>query len=299
MKRIMQIVPALCLSLILVGTAVAQDWEKIEFKSDELAPGLWVVYGAGGNHVLASGPDGPLLIDADYTEMGEKLLAKVHELAGDGPLRVIDTHWHFDHAGGNRTFRAAGATLIAHKNVRDRMIAGLHLAVIDETIPPAEAIDLPDITFDTELTIHLGEEAVSVFHVPAAHTSGDAVVHFPTANVIHSGDIVFNCGYPFIDVNDGGSIDGMIVAVKAILERCDDETQIVPGHGPVADQAGLKVYLGLLEGFREAVAGAKADGMSLEEVLASTVTAKLDEEWGKRMFPPEAFKELVYRTLPD
>ena len=129
--------------------------------------------------------------------------------------------------------------------------------------------------------------------------SGDVVVHFHQANVIHTGDIVFFCGYPFIDLNAGGGIDGIISAVGNILELCDEKTQIVPGHGPVTDRVGLETYLDILEEFRSAIAEAKAQGMSLEEVLASDVTSEVDQQWGKNMFPPEAFKEMVYRSLPD
>lgn len=297
MKRVNPV--ALALFLLLPAAGAAQDWDKIEFQAEELAPALWMVHGAGGNHVLAAAPDGAVLVDADYAEMGDKLLATVQELAGEVPLRVIDTHWHFDHVGGNQTLREAGAFVIAHQNVRNRMIAGQHLAVIDETIPPAADTALPDLTFTSSLTMHLGEQMVTVFHVPSAHTNGDAVVTFQPANVIHTGDVVFYCGYPFIDLNAGGTIDGVILAVKTILGLCDENTKIVPGHGPATDRAGLETYLGLLQGFRGAVAKAKADGMSLDEVLASTVTAELDAEWGRRMFPPEAFKELVYRSLPD
>ncbi|TFG49069.1 MAG: MBL fold metallo-hydrolase [Gemmatimonadales bacterium] len=299
MCPIRRIAMLLCLALVLAMPAGAQDWDKVEFLSLELAPSMWMLYGAGGNHVLAAGPEGLLLIDADYAEVSDKLLAKVRELGGEGPLRVIDTHWHFDHVGGNQALREAGAELIAHRNVRRRMITGQHLAVIDHDQPPAEPAALPVLTFTDTLTLHRGPETVTVFHVPAAHTDGDAVIHFHQANVIHTGDVVFFCGYPFIDLNAGGGIDGIIAAVKNILALCDEKTQIVPGHGPSTDKAGLETYLGLMEGFRDLVAQAKARGMSLEEVLASDLTADLDQEWGKKMFPPEAFKELVYRSLPD
>ena len=123
MYRIMKVVWVMCLALILAGQAVAQDWDKVEFQSTELAPGMWMIFGAGGNHVLAAGPEDVLLIDADYGQVSDKLLAMVRELAGEGPLRVVDTHWHFDHVGGNEALREAGAQLIANQNVRRRMMA--------------------------------------------------------------------------------------------------------------------------------------------------------------------------------
>ena len=125
-------------ALLAAGAASAQDWDKVQLKSLEIGDGIWGIHGAGGNHVLLAGPEGALLVDADYAEMSDKLLAKVHELAGEGSLLVVDTHWHFDHVGGNQALREAGATIVAHENVRSRMIAGQYLAVIDHESPPAE-----------------------------------------------------------------------------------------------------------------------------------------------------------------
>ena len=298
MDRNTQSTLLLCLVLALATPVGAQDWEQVEFQSLVLAPGMWMIYGAGGNHVLAAGPDDILLVDTDYSEMSGKLLSKVWELAGEGPLRVINTHWHYDHVGGNQAIQDAGAELIAHENVRRRMITGQYLDVVDHDQPPAEKAALPILTFTDTLTFYRGEETVTVFHVPSAHTDGDAVVHFRNANVIHTGDLVFHGGYPFIDLNAGGGIDGVIAGVMDILARCDEETRIVPGHGSLADKAGLEAYLGALQDFRDAIAEAKSAGMSLEEILASDVTAATDATWGEKMFPPEAFKELVYRSLP-
>lgn len=298
MNRIRTLLTTLLLLALSVPAAVAQDRDKMQFHAEELAPQLWMLSGAGGNHVLAADDEGALLVDADYAGMGEKLLAKIAELAPGGALQVVDTHWHFDHVGGNRALREAGAVIIAQRNVRKRMIAGQHLAVIEKTIPPADAAELPQIVFDDGLTLHRGDETVEILHVAPAHTDGDAIVHFRKANVIHTGDIVFFCGYPFIDLNAGGRIDGVIAAVKLVLDRCDDETKIVPGHGPLTDKAGLQTYLEVLTGFRAAVAKAKADGMTLEQLQESDVTAAIDVEWDNKMFPSAAFRELVYRSLP-
>ena len=157
---------------------------------------------------------------------------------------------------------------------------------------------MPDATFSDRLVLHCGNETVTITHVPNAHTDGDAFVHFQKANVLHTGDVVFYCGYPFIDINAGGTIDGVIDAVDAAMALCDDQTKVMPGHGPLTDKAGLVIYRGVLQSFRDAVAEAKAAGQSLEEVLASDVTAAIDAEWGNKMFETEAFKELVYRSLP-
>lgn len=285
---------------LLAAPAGAQDWDQVQLQSLDLAEGVWMLYGAGGNHLLLAGggEEGPLLVDADYAEVSAKLLALVTELAGDAPSLVIDTHWHFDHVGGNQALREAGAKVIARENVKKRMAAGQHLAVIDHDSPPADPQALPDETFTEAFELEQGGRRVEVFPVAPAHTDGDAMVFVPGANVLHTGDVVFFCGYPFIDINAGGNIDGMIAGVRTALAKCDDATQVIPGHGPLTDRAGLQQYLQVLEDFRAAVAAAKAGGMSLEELLESDVTAAVDADWDGKMFPSEAFRELVYRSLP-
>lgn len=278
--------------------ASAQEWDRVHLQAVPLAEGAWMIHGAGGNHLLLDGEEGPLLVDADYAEVGGKLLALVAELTGAAPTRVIDTHWHFDHVGGNAALRAAGAKVYARPQVRDRMAAGQYLLVIDHEQPPAAPEDLPDEIFGEEIELRQGGRRVVVLPVAPAHTDGDAMVHVPEANLLHTGDVVFFCGYPFIDVNGGGRIDGMIAGVKQAIALCDEETKVIPGHGPLTDRAGLRQYLEMLEDFRAAVAAAKAAGMSLEELLASDATADVDAEWDERMFPTAAFRELVYRTLP-
>ncbi len=293
----------LCLILLFLAPlasppARAQDWDAVELQARELATGVWMLSGAGGNHLLLDTPDGPLLVDSDYREVSEKLLHLVQELTGRAPGRVILTHWHFDHVGGNAALRQAGARIIAHRNVRRRMAAGAHLAVIDHTEPPAGPEELPRLTFDSELTLHPGDETVAVFHVPAAHTGGDAMVFLEKANVLHTGDVVFFCGYPFIDINDGGTIDGVIAGVDRALGLCDRNTRVIPGHGPLTDRDGLQQYRDMLADFREAVATARDGGMTLEQLLDSDVTAQVDARWDGKMFPSAAFKELVFRSLP-
>ena len=287
----------LVLILSLTTVAAAQDWDKFEFRATELAEGLYLLRCAGGNVVLSAGEDGPLLVDADYKELRSKLPAKVRELTGRDPAFCVNTHWHFDHTGGNAALRAGGCRVIAHDNVRRQMAAGAHIDIIDHDQPPAASEELPTVTFTDSLQLHWNGEEILIFHLPHAHTGGDAAVFFRHANVVHTGDIVFNCGYPFIDVNCGGSIDGVIAAVAVIIELCDEETKVVPGHGPLAGRADLQTYLEMLQAFRVAVAGQKAAGRDLAGVLESGATAELDEKWGGIFFPPDQFTEMVLRTL--
>jgi glyoxylase-like metal-dependent hydrolase (beta-lactamase superfamily II) len=210
---------------------------------------------------------------------------------------VVNTHWHFDHVGGNERFAGSGSLIVAHEKVRERMAAGQLIGIIDVEVPPSPAAALPVLTYEEGLTLHLGGEEVALLHPARSHTDGDTIVHFRRANVIHTGDLVFSGGYPFIDLSSGGSIEGLIAALEAVFELSDESTTIVPGHGPLMGREDLGAYVAMLRAARDAVAAEIATGKNLEGVLAARPTAALDERWGKTMFPPATFTEIVYRSL--
>ena len=164
-------------------------------------------------------------------------------------------------------------------------------------MPPSPAIALPVVTFADAVTFHLNGDDISVFHVAPAHTDGDSVVIFKKANVIHTGDVFFNGIYPFIDVSSGGSINGTIEAAERILNLADEKTKIIPGHGPLADKAALKVYRDMLATVRDRVTAAIKDGKTLEQVQMMKPTADLDAVWGKGFLKPEQFVMIVYSSL--
>lgn len=282
----------------LVTCVTAQEAAELRIESTPLGGGVYLLAsGAGGNLALLAGEGGTLLVDAEYQQLHEQVRAAIGRIT-DRPVRyLVNTHWHFDHVGGNEGFAREGSLVIAHENVRRLMADDQVIAILDHEVPASPAGALPTVTFHDRLTLHLGDEEVVVHHLPHAHTGGDGVVQFRRANVIHTGDIFFNCGYPFIDVSGGGTIDGLITAVEAILRLCDGETKIIPGHGSLAGKAELTTYLGLLREFREIVAGQAAAGKNLDEIKAAKVTATLDEVWGQVYFTPDQFTEMVYRTL--
>jgi glyoxylase-like metal-dependent hydrolase (beta-lactamase superfamily II) len=241
-------------------------------------------------------------VDADYEELAGKLEAAVAglvgEAAGEPPVTwLVNTHWHFDHVGGNAHLAGRGALLIAHENVRKRLAAGQTISTIDVEVPPAPAAALPVITFTDGLTFHLGDETVTLHPVGPAHTDGDVAVRFHGANVVHTGDLVFSGGYPFIDLSSDGHIDGMIAGLETVLELCDDETVIIPGHGALLDRAGLVAYVGMLRAFRDVIAAEIAAGHDLAAIQAARPTASIDETWGQTMFSPEMFTQMVYGSL--
>lgn len=283
---------------VLAGAATAQALPRLEVRTEALGGGVhFLATGRGGNLAALVTPEGVLLVDAEYAAVAERVEETLRDL-GSTPLRyVINTHWHFDHVGGNARFARAGALVIAHRNVRARMAVDQHIAVIDRRVPASPPQALPRITYRRDMTVHLGDEVVSVLHFPAAHSDGDSVVRFRNANVIHTGDIFFHGGYPFIDISSGGSIDGVIAAVDRIAAIADDETRIVPGHGDPARKADLVRYGVMLKDYRARMARAMAAGKTLDDVLGRSPAAELDKVWGRRFFRPRKFAEIVYRSL--
>jgi cyclase len=284
--------------VLLSLTVLSQDWSKFEVSTVDLGGGVAMLRTAGGNIAAFTHDDGLLVVDSEYEEVWEQVSTAL-AIDSRGPMRhVVNTHWHFDHVGGNAGLAGKGAVIIAHENVRTRMAAGQVIGILETVVEPMPTAALPSLTFDHRLVLHLGEEEVVIFHPPAAHTDGDSVVHFREANVIHAGDIWFHGGLPFIDISSGGTIDGMIGAVEQILALSDEDTRIIPGHGPAGRAPDLQEYLRMMQQYRRQIATEAAAGMELEEVIASDSTAALDEKYGRVYFSPAQFKEMVFRSLP-
>lgn len=282
---------------VLARLASAQDFAQIPVRSTVLTERATLVQGAGGNVLACAGPGGLLVVDCDYAEMSEKLLASLADL-GAGPVRlVVNTHWHFDHVGGNAALAGAGAVILGHESLRRHMSAAQHLDVIDTDVPASPAGALPVVTVTDSLVLHWGEEEILVRHVPAAHTDGDLVVRLRRADILHAGDLFFNAGYPYIDTAHGGTIDGLLAGLDVILEMCGPHTQVVPGHGPPATPQELRGYREALGRFRDLVVVELQAGRTLAEIQAAKPTAELDAVWGRTMFPPDLFTEMVVRSF--
>ena len=296
-----RMVVALGISLLVGGlTAVVMaqnNFDKVEIKTEKLADGVWVMYGAGGNIGLCAGPDGALLIDDQYAELSPKILAAAKQ-AGGQPVRwVVNTHWHGDHVGGNTNMAEAGALVFAQDRVRDRLLEGQDNKFFGRKVPPASGKALPVVTFGETTTLHVNGEDAVAFHVAPAHTDGDVMVWFPKANVLHMGDTFFNGLYPIIDLESGGSVDGMIGAAELALGRVQADTKIIPGHGPVTDKVTLQAYHDMLVGVRAAVAKLVAEKKTLDETVAAKPTAPWDDKWGKGFIKPDVFTKVVYTEL--
>lgn len=286
---------------VMPATALAQgEMSDVEIESSRLAPGIYMLTGRGGNIGVSAGEDGVFLIDDQFAPLTEKIRAAVAALH-DGPVRfVINTHWHRDHTGGNENFAEAGAVIVAHENVRERMSVPQVMERAGRTVEPSPSGALPVVTFTRDLTLHLNGEPARVIHLAAAHTDGDAVVHFTGSNVLHAGDIFFNGMYPFIDVDSGGSVDGMIAAADELLAMTDADTKIIPGHGPLASRDDLRGYRDMLATVRDGVRAMIEEGRTLEEIKAAGLTADFDARYNRLgFFEPERWVEMVYGSLAD
>ena len=279
------------------GVSAQQDYSKVEIKTIRVAETIHMLMGAGGNMGLSTGKNGAFLIDDQYAPLSEKIMNAISNIT-DQPVKfLINTHWHLDHTGGNENFGKSGTIIVAHDNVRKRMAKGQLIKAFNFNVPPASEQALPVVTFPSSLTFHWNDETIEVVHFPTAHTDGDAVIFFKKANVIHTGDLFFNGIYPFIDVESGGSVHGMIDSVGKILDRCDEQTKIIPGHGPLADKNDLKAYVNMLTTVRDRITGLLNQGKSVEEILAAKPTADLDEKWGKGFLKPAQWVRIVTGAL--
>jgi len=287
--------------LVLVAafatSASAQNYDTVQVRTQALARGTYMLTGSGGNIGLAVGDDAVFLIDDQFAPLTPKILAAIAAITPKPVRFLVNTHWHFDHAGGNENIGKTGALIVAHDNVRKRMAVGQFIDALNRTEPPAVPAALPVVTFTDAVTFHLNGDSIVVTHAPPAHTDGDAIVQFTSANVIHTGDVFLSAGLPFVDLSSGGSINGIITAADRILGMADDRTQIIPGHGPLANRARLKAYRDMVYTLRDKVRAEIAAGHSLDQMLATKISAAYEKDWpgGHERFLRLAYQELSRR----
>jgi len=283
------------LALSCLQAQETDRFAKVEIKAEKIADGLAVLFGAGGNIGLSYGPDGTVLIDDQFAPLTSKIQAAIAELGAEPVKYLINTHWHGDHTGGNENFGKAGALIMAHDHVRERMLGIQSSGRGNDPASPAEA--LPTVTYHDGLKLHLNGDEVHVKHMKHAHTDGDSIVFWKKANVLHMGDLYFNkVTLPFIDLNSGGNARGVLAAAEAALTMVDDETKIIPGHGPMATKADLMAYRDMMKTVIGLVETAQSDGKTLEEVQAMKPAAKWDVN-PDGFIKGDAFVEAVYKSL--
>ncbi|HEX8624796.1 MAG TPA: MBL fold metallo-hydrolase [Allosphingosinicella sp.] len=289
--------PALAIAALLAAPGLAQpDLSKVEVKVERIAPGVAVLFGAGGNIGLSYGADGNVIVDDQYAPMSDRILAAVATVDPDPVRFVVNTHWHGDHTGGNEAMGSRGAVILAHRNVRTRMSTEQFITALDSRVPASPAGALPVVTFEDGVTLHLNGDTLHIVHVANAHTDGDSLVHWQKANVLHLGDTFFHkASFPFIDLSSGGSIDGLIAAAGKGLAWSNHTTRIIPGHGPVASKAELAAYRAMLVDVRAKVAA----GIAAKRTLAQIQSTKPAAPYGmpEGFIKPDRFVAFVHESL--
>lgn len=279
---------------LLSSTASAEDQKT---SVQPVTDNIYMLMGKGGNIGVMVGKDGTFAIDDQYAPQTPAILEAIESVGGDAPTYVINTHFHGDHTGGNENLGEGGALILAHDNVRKRLVEGYQIPAFNMVVSPAKPVALPVVTFNDELALHINGDELRAHFVANAHTDGDSIIRFKKANVIHAGDTFFNGFYPFIDVRHGGTLKGAIAAADAILAMSDDDTKIIPGHGPLATKQDLQVYRAMLATAFERLSKLKAEGKSMMEAQAAKPLADLQETWGGVMFDSNTWISLIYAGL--
>jgi cyclase len=277
------------------GVSAAQNEPEPTVRTEQVAPGVYVLYGSGGNIGVSAGEDGVFLIDDQYAVMTPKITEALARIAPQAPRFVLNTHWHGDHTGGNENLAAKGTVVVAHDQVRARMSADQFSELFQRKTEASPAAALPVVTFNDSLTLHVNGDDLHAMHAPQGHTDGDIFIRFEKSNVIHTGDLMFAGLYPFIDLDSGGSVNGLIAAVDRILALADDKTRIIPGHGDVTDRAGLAAYREMLAATSGRVRDLVKAGRSVDEVLAAKPNADYDSKLGWSFITAERYARILYR----
>ena len=287
------LVTAAFLALTPLSAAAQQDFSQVEIRTEQVADGLYVLFGSGGNIGVSVGEDGAFLVDDQYAPLTEKILAAVAEVT-DQPVRwVLNTHWHGDHTGGNENLGREGAMIVAHENVYRRLNPAEFADLVGRSQQSAPE-GLPVVTFNDRVSFNWNGETIRVNHMPNAHTDGDALVFFTNADAVHMGDTFFNGRYPFIDVDSGGGVHGVIAIADYVLANTSASTRLIPGHGEITDHTSLRAYRDMLATVRDRVSEMMGEGMTEDEVVAAGPTADLDADWGENS---ERFVRGVYASL--
>ena len=271
------------LALIVALPCQAQPPELPEITTEKVGEDLYVLFGMGGNILASIGEQGVLIVDDQFPEMALKYRATIRELGGGAIDFVVNSHWHYDHADGNKVLGPEGSWIISQANSRDMMtkdntINTVSRPPVDQPAYPPAA--LPIATFEDRMQLHFNGETIDLLHFGPAHTTGDTATVFRKHNVVHMGDVYNNSGYPFIDADNGGSLDGIIKFCTAVLAEIDKSTVVVPGHGPVAKYEDMEDYVAMLTTIRDRLAKLIARGASLLEVVSAKPTAEWDDAKG-------------------
>ena len=279
-----------------INSLSAKD-KPVEFTTFQLSDTVYMLKGRGGNVGISTGEDGLYIIDDQLKPITSQLLQAIRKIS-DKPIRIVlNTHYHADHVGGNEAIGDAGAVIISHDNIRKRMTTEQVSIFMQNTTPPYAKDALPIVTFNDRLSLHMNGETATAYYVANGHTDGDSIIHFPVSNVIHMGDMFFNDLYPYVDLDAGGSMQGLVAAADLALSMANDSTRIIPGHGPLGMTEDLKNYRDYLIKAGANVQELIDKDMDLQQIIAAQPTKEWDEELGKTWITPAQFVTFIYNSL--
>jgi cyclase len=294
-----RLLAALFTSLAASSTWAQTDFSRVEIKAEKLSDTVWMLTGAGGNMGLCAGEDTVFLVDDQFAPLAPKIKAAIARISAKPVQWLLNTHFHFDHTGGNEAIGSTGTVIVAHDNVRRRMSTD-QLINFGGSINPQKASPkaaLPVVTVPGEIRFHINGEELHAFHVPRAHTDGDLIVHWKGSRVIHMGDVFFNGNYPFIDSGSGGTAEGVIAAYDRVLALADERTKIIPGHGPLATRADLAAQRDMLASTVARIKALKREGKSDAEIRAAKPSAEFDARYGNGFIKPEPFVTMLLGAI--
>ena len=291
-----QLLFALLTIIFLALTSRAQDdLSKVEIKATKISGNIFMLEGSGGNIGVSVGNDGILIVDDQFAPLADKIKAALKQL-GEGKLKfILNTHWHGDHTGGNVKF-GPEAPIIAQTNVRKRLSTDQKSEFFKRTTPASPKEALPVITFDESLSVHFNGEEIKVIHFPQGHTDGDSVIFFTGSNVVHMGDDFFAGSFPFVDLESGGSVQGLTKNIAEILPKLPAGVKLIPGHGPISTAEDLKAYHRMLVETTEIVRKQMAANKPLEQIKKDGLPDEW-KSWGAGFVKTDMWLEIVYRSL--
>ena len=275
------------------------DWSKTPVEDHDLGSGVHMLESFGGNIGVLAGDEGVLLVDAEWPQLHDKVVAAVAKISPKPIRYLVNTHWHWDHVGGDGLFGKAGVVIFSSEQTRAHIVEAQKQKNAPGTPYAVDPAAIPAVTITNGTKFHLAGQTVEVIHVPPAHTDGDLIVRFVEADVIQTGDTFFHGFYPDIDQPHGGTIDGMIALYDTLYKMCGPHTKIIPGHGPVADRDDVREYQAMLREVRSRVAKAVAAGMTEEQLVASHPLDDLDVKWGGNLIKAPYLLGIVYEELKD
>ena len=286
----------LAFTALLSLSAMSQNMDSVQITINRLTDKIYMLEGAGGNIGVLTGSDGTVLIDDQFAALSAKIKIALKTI-NDQPVKfVINTHYHEDHANGNENFGNDGAVIVAQENSRKRMTVDQFMEAIKSTQKAAPTVALPKITFKESVTLHLNGQTLEVFHVKNAHTDGDVIIQFKELNIFHAGDVFVRYGLPFIDVEHGGSIDGMISANKLLLSMLDDSSIVMPGHGDLAKKKDVAEFIKMMQTIRDRVYKEITDGKTLEQINLKDPTKEFKEGMERKAFVKFVYDSLKYKA---